>query len=107
MTAGSRASVLPSYVPGEFWDEMFEAPGQVRPHYAELARRLTTLSSADVQKRQRAADLSFQAQGITFSVNQDPSGPEQRIPIEPARPGGRQLDSPINDIYISPSTSVR
>jgi uncharacterized circularly permuted ATP-grasp superfamily protein len=82
MTTGSRASVLPAYVPGAFWDEMFEAPGQVRPHYAELARRLATLSSADVQKRQRAADLSFQAQGITFSVNQDPSGPEKTMPFD-------------------------
>jgi len=82
MTTGSRASVLPSYAPGEFWDEMFEAPGQVRPHYADLARRLATLSSADVQKRQRAADLSFQAQGITFSVNQDPSGPEKTMPFD-------------------------
>ena len=82
MTTGSHASVLPSYAPGGFWDEMFEAPGQVRPHYADLARRLTTLSSADVQKRQRAADLSFQAQGITFSVNQDPSGPEKTMPFD-------------------------
>jgi uncharacterized circularly permuted ATP-grasp superfamily protein len=82
MTTGSRASVLPSYAPGEFWDEMFEAPGQVRPHYADLARRLATLSAADVQKRQRAADLSFQAQGITFSVNQDPIGPEKTMPFD-------------------------
>ncbi|HEY8829924.1 MAG TPA: circularly permuted type 2 ATP-grasp protein, partial [Candidatus Limnocylindria bacterium] len=82
MTTGSRASVLPSYAPGGFWDEMFEGPGQVRPHYADLARRLTTLSSAEVQKRQRAADLSFQAQGITFSVNQDPSGPEKTMPFD-------------------------
>jgi len=82
MTTGSRASVLPSYAPGGFWDEMFEGPGQVRPHYAELARRLATLSAAEVQKRQRAADLSFQAQGITFSVNQDPSGPEKTMPFD-------------------------
>ena len=82
MTTGSKASVLPSYTPGQFWDEMFAAPGQVRPHYEELARRLATLSSADVQKRQRAADLSFQAQGITFSVNQDPSGPEKTMPFD-------------------------
>src|SRR5437868_2523501 len=81
-TTGSRPGVLPAYAPGAFWDEMFEAPGQVRPHYAELARRLATLSTADVAKRQRAADLSFQAQGITFSVNQDPIGPEKTMPFD-------------------------
>src|SRR5256885_11353851 len=81
-TTGSRAGVLPAYAPGAFWDEMFEAPGQVRPHYAALARRLATLGAPDVAKRQRAAELSFQAQGITFSVNQDPSGPEKTMPFD-------------------------
>ncbi|HEY8806301.1 MAG TPA: circularly permuted type 2 ATP-grasp protein [Candidatus Limnocylindria bacterium] len=82
MTTDARASGVPRYTPDGFWDEMFEAPGQVRPHYVDLARRLATLSTADVAKRQRAADLSFQAQGITFSVNQDPSGPEKTMPFD-------------------------
>jgi uncharacterized circularly permuted ATP-grasp superfamily protein len=82
MTTDARADAVPPYAPDGFWDEMFEAPGRVRPHYADLARRLATLGSADVTKRQRAADLSFQAQGITFSVNQDPSGPEKTMPFD-------------------------
>jgi uncharacterized circularly permuted ATP-grasp superfamily protein len=61
---------------------MFEGPGRVRPHYAQLARRLATLAAPDVAKRQRAADLSFQAQGITFAVNQDASGPEKTMPFD-------------------------
>ena len=28
---------MPPYDPGQFWDEMFAGPGQVRQHYAELA----------------------------------------------------------------------
>ena len=55
-----------AYDPGEFWDEMFAGPGEVRPYYAPLGRALSTLSTADVERRQRAADLSFQARGITF-----------------------------------------
>jgi uncharacterized circularly permuted ATP-grasp superfamily protein len=83
MTAEPRVGgLVPKYAPDGFWDEMFEAPEQVRPHYASLAKRLATLGSADVAKRQRAADLSFQAQGITFSVNQDPSGPEKTMPFD-------------------------
>ena len=83
MTIDSRAtSKVPAYAPGGFWDEMFEAPGRVRPHYAGLAQRLATLGASDVAKRQRAAELSFQAQGITFSVNQDPSGPEKTMPFD-------------------------
>jgi uncharacterized circularly permuted ATP-grasp superfamily protein len=61
---------------------MFEAPGRVRPHYAALAQRLATLAAPDVARRQRAADLSFQAQGITFAVNQDPGGSEKTMPFD-------------------------
>ena len=68
--------------PAAFWDEMFSAPGVVRPHYAALARRLETLSADEVTRRQRAADLSFQARGITFAVNQDPSGVEKIMPFD-------------------------
>ncbi len=83
MSAAPRvAPTVPAYRPDGFWDEMFEAPGRVRPHYVDLARRLATLAAPDVAKRQRAAELSFQAQGITFSVNQDPSGPEKTMPFD-------------------------
>jgi uncharacterized circularly permuted ATP-grasp superfamily protein len=82
VTADPRAQNVPAYAPDGFWDEMFEAPGRVRPHYADLARRLATLAAPDVARRQRAAELSFQAQGITFSVNQDPGGPEKTMPFD-------------------------
>ena len=82
MKTDPRTPTAPAYAPDGFWDEMFEAPGRVRPHYADLARRLATLAAPDVAKRQRAAELSFQAQGITFSVNQDPSGPEKTMPFD-------------------------
>ncbi|MBI2755908.1 MAG: circularly permuted type 2 ATP-grasp protein [Chloroflexi bacterium] len=61
---------------------MFEAPGRVRPHYAPLARRLATLSPAEVERRQRTADLSFQARGITFAVNQGSEGVEKIMPFD-------------------------
>jgi len=77
----TQRSPLASYDPTAFWDEMFSAPGVVRPHYAALARRLETLSAQEVTRRQRAADLSFQARGITFAVNQDPSGLEKIMPF--------------------------
>jgi len=82
MTADPRTNAVPQYAPDGFWDEMFARPGEVRPHYARLARRLATLAAPDVAKRQRAAELSFQAQGITFAVNQDASGPEKTMPFD-------------------------
>ncbi len=73
---------VPRYDPGPFWDEMFGAPGLVRPHYATLGRRLATLSSADVARRQRAAELSFTVRGITFAVNQGAEGVEKIMPFD-------------------------
>lgn len=71
-----------AYEPGEFWDEMFAGPGKVRDFYAPLAAALSTLGPADVARRQRAADLSFQARGITFAVNQGVEGVEKIMPFD-------------------------
>jgi uncharacterized circularly permuted ATP-grasp superfamily protein len=71
-----------TYDTGGFWDEMFAEPGQVRHFYAPLAAALSTLSSEDVERRQRAADLSFEARGITFAVNQGPEGVEKIMPFD-------------------------
>jgi uncharacterized circularly permuted ATP-grasp superfamily protein len=71
-----------AYQTDSFWDEMFEADGTVRSHYAPLASMLATLSPTDVERRQRAADLSFQARGVTFAVNQGPDGVDKVMPFD-------------------------
>src|SRR5438270_4971078 len=82
MTTTATRSHVFTYDTGGFWDEMFAAPDQVRDFYAPLAAELSTLSSEDVERRQRAADLSFQARGITFAVNQGPEGVEKIMPFD-------------------------
>lgn len=82
MSVDRAPAAAPVYDPDGFWDEMFEAAGQVRPHYAALARQLATLGPVEVARRQRAADLQFQARGITFAVNQDPDGLEKIMPFD-------------------------
>jgi uncharacterized circularly permuted ATP-grasp superfamily protein len=82
MMSAPSAPAAPPYDPDGFWDEMFQGDGQVRPHYAALARQLATLQPADVARRQHAADLAFQARGITFAVNQDPNGLEKIMPFD-------------------------
>ena len=82
IAAAPSGSGVFDYDPGEFWDEMFAAPSAVRDFYAPLAASLSTLSPADVARRQRAADLSFQARGITFAVNQGLEGVEKIMPFD-------------------------
>ena len=70
------------YEPGSFFDEMFAAPGQPRPHYAALAEQLANLSPAVFDERRRAADIYFLYQGITFTVYNQQDGIERIFPFD-------------------------
>jgi uncharacterized circularly permuted ATP-grasp superfamily protein len=64
------------------YDEMFAADGSVRPQYAALHSRLRELSPAELEQRQRYADLTFLNQGITFTVYGDDEGTERIFPYD-------------------------
>jgi hypothetical protein len=64
------------------FDEMFEQPGQPRPHYAGIAERLGGLGREEFAKRVRMADLTFRNQGITFTVYSDQKGVEKIFPFD-------------------------
>lgn len=70
------------YELGSAYDEMFADRFAPRPHYEALYRRLMELEPDDLQQRQRAADLSFLNQGITFTVYGDQQGTERIFPYD-------------------------
>ena len=72
-----------SYEVGDFHDEMFAAPGQVRPHYSQLLSRLTELSDHEIGRKYQLASQSFLNQGITFTVYSDDQGTERIFPFDP------------------------
>jgi len=65
-----------------FFDEMFSAPGKVRPHYRRLLERFQKLTAEDMEQRRQMADLSFLNQGITFTVYSDNQGTERIFPFD-------------------------
>ncbi|PDW02517.1 circularly permuted type 2 ATP-grasp protein [Candidatus Viridilinea mediisalina] len=71
-----------SYPLDDAFDEMFDAAGKVRPHYRPLYQRLLELSAADLEERQRFANLTFLNQGITFTVYGDDEGTERIFPYD-------------------------
>ena len=86
---GRRAEAKPGkegayahYRLGRAYDEMFTADGRVRPHYAELHRRLAELSPEELKLRQQACEQSFLHQGITFTVYGDNQATERIIPTD-------------------------
>jgi len=71
------------YEPGDFFDEMFEAPGRVRPHYGQLLKRFEALSESEVERKYHLATQTFLNQGVTFTVYSDDQGTERIMPFDP------------------------
>ncbi len=71
------------YDTGTFYDEMFSAPGQARPHYAQLAERFDRLEGMrELLDRQQVADQTFLRRGVTFTVYSDDRGTEKIFPFD-------------------------
>jgi uncharacterized circularly permuted ATP-grasp superfamily protein len=75
-------ALLDKYKPGDFFDEMFSAEGQVRPHYAVLFERFQNLDLEEFDQRRTAVDAAFLRQGITFTVYSDEQGTERIFPFD-------------------------
>jgi uncharacterized circularly permuted ATP-grasp superfamily protein len=67
--------------PGVF-DEMLDAHGHPRPHYAAYAEWLNAIDPAQMASKRSEADLMFRRIGITFSVYGEAGGTERLIPSD-------------------------
>src|SRR5262249_32297273 len=56
------------YQPGEFFDELFVAPGKARPAASQLANYLASLGQRELADRQGDAERAIAEMGITFTV---------------------------------------
>ena len=70
------------YETGEFYDEMFEAPGQPRAHAQFLIETIENLSDGQLLRYQHAADRLLLQMGITFNVYGDSAGTERIFPFD-------------------------
>lgn len=70
------------YDPGNFYDEMFEAPGRPRPHAKMLVELIESLPRGEFLRRQKAAEGLLLRMGITFSVYGDSEGTERIFPFD-------------------------
>ena len=65
-----------------FYDEMYQANGECRPHYQAFARWLAETPKELLAQRRREADLLFHRAGITFTLYGDEQGTERLIPFD-------------------------
>jgi uncharacterized circularly permuted ATP-grasp superfamily protein len=80
--SSSATTLLDTYDPGSFFDEMFVAPGEPRPHYTILRDQLASLTPTLLDERRKAADAMFLYQGITFTVYSQQEGVERIFPFD-------------------------
>ncbi len=71
-----------SYDTEKFYDEMFEAAGQPRPHAQFLLETIEGLSEGQLLRYKTAADLVLLQMGITFNVYGDSAGAERIFPFD-------------------------
>jgi uncharacterized circularly permuted ATP-grasp superfamily protein len=64
------------------YDELFEAEGRPRPHYAPLISILESFTKEDIERRERLQRLSLMNQGITFTVYGEEEGLERIFPFD-------------------------
>jgi uncharacterized circularly permuted ATP-grasp superfamily protein len=73
---------LASYHPGNFYDELFSAPGEPRPEARLLVERIGTLPIEALLQRQHAAQNMLFRLGVTFNVYSDNQGTERILPFD-------------------------
>ena len=82
VAAGADAGLTAGYDLGPFFDEMYESPGQPRPHYRLLGERLAGMSQGQLEERIRVANSFFLTQGIGFTVYGDDAGTDRIFPFD-------------------------
>jgi uncharacterized circularly permuted ATP-grasp superfamily protein len=70
------------YEIGDFFDEMFAAPGEARPHYQKLFARFKQMAPDEFERKRALAASTFLSQGITFTVYDDDEGTERIFPFD-------------------------
>ncbi|NMG63692.1 circularly permuted type 2 ATP-grasp protein [Azoarcus indigens] len=65
-----------------FYNEMKDEAGQVRPHYASYAAWLSEMPEERLAQKRAEADALFHRHGITFAVYGEGAGTERLIPFD-------------------------
>ncbi len=64
------------------FDEIFDASGSPRPHYAQIVSALDAIGEDEIKRREQLQQLSLLNQGITFAVYGDSEGAERVLPFD-------------------------
>ncbi len=81
-TSAKANAFFSDYEVGDFYDEMFEAPGVTRAHYHKLLERFRAMDGEDFERKRALVDSTLLNQGVTFTVYNDNQGTERIFPFD-------------------------
>ena len=74
--------LLKDYALDNFYDEMMDANGKIRPCYQLFCDKINSLEQKEVLRRQYAAERAFMMMGATFNVYNEGEGVEKILPFD-------------------------
>src|SRR3569832_2261793 len=78
-----KETLIPQYRPYTAgYDEMCTPDGEVRPHWAYLARVLAGLNQGELDQRRAEANRLLRENGVTYNVYGDPAGRQRPWPLD-------------------------
>jgi uncharacterized circularly permuted ATP-grasp superfamily protein len=66
----------------DFYNEMYDPAGALRPHYRAFAEWLASMPAERLARKRAEADTAFHRVGITFAVYGEEAGTERLIPFD-------------------------
>ena len=70
-------------VAADGYDEMYAAPGVLRPHWRDMARFLEQTGGAELDRRYDEIQRLLQADGVTYNTYDDPHDAQRRWLLDP------------------------
>ncbi|MCC5954002.1 MAG: circularly permuted type 2 ATP-grasp protein [Acidimicrobiia bacterium] len=84
VTPAARSTLLSAYRPHTAgWDEMVDADGVVRPHWAYLAGALDALGLDELRERHAEVDRLLRDDGVARHLHDDPDRFDDPWPLDP------------------------
>ena len=65
------------------YDEMFAAPGLLRPHWGDMARALEGIGGVELERQQSEIQRLLQSDGVTYNTYNDPRGSLRHWLVDP------------------------
>jgi uncharacterized circularly permuted ATP-grasp superfamily protein len=72
----------PHYAVAAHYDELYDAAGAPRPHYAKVAASLARIDRDEILARVQAINTALLQRGVTFTVYADSAGTERVFPFD-------------------------